>query len=170
MKKYKVLFSDFDSTLVFTASGKKFPVGIWDMVFNFKALDAIKNLSPEVIHICTNQGGIQKGFVIAEHFEHKMQFSCDCISEYLGGIPVFYDYCDSLDKSDVRRKPNPGLLMNFIESQRIFHGNNYSKDDCLMIGDASDSVKNFSDDDKKTAENFGCDYLDINDFIKTYNP
>lgn len=27
----------------------------------------------------------------------------------------------------------------------------------------------FSDSDKKTAENFGCDYMDVNEFVKSMN-
>ena len=39
-----------------------------------------------------------------------------------------------------------------------------SKDEMLMIGDASGKEGQFSDSDKKTAENFGIDYLDVEDF------
>ena len=38
------------------------------------------------------------------------------------------------------------------------------KDEMLMIGDASGKEGQFSDSDKKTAENFGIDYLDVEDF------
>ena len=34
-----------------------------------------------------------------------------------------------------------------------------------MIGDASGKEGQFSDSDKKTAENFGIDYMDVEDFI-----
>ena len=40
-----------------------------------------------------------------------------------------------------------------------------SKEEMLMIGDASGKPGQFSDSDKKTAENFGIDYLDISDFV-----
>ena len=40
------------------------------------------------------------------------------------------------------------------------------KQKSLMIGDASGKEGQFSDSDKKTAENFGIDYMDVNDFIK----
>ena len=44
-----------------------------------------------------------------------------------------------------------------------------AKSDMLMIGDASGLEGQFSDTDKKTAENFGIDYLDVNEFVKLYN-
>lgn len=34
-----------------------------------------------------------------------------------------------------------------------------------MIGDASGKQGQFSDTDRLTAENFGIDYMDVNDFI-----
>lgn len=43
---------------------------------------------------------------------------------------------------------------------------NYIKSISLMIGDASGKPNQFSDSDKKTAENFGCDYMDVEDFVK----
>lgn len=36
-----------------------------------------------------------------------------------------------------------------------------------MIGDASGKEGQFSDSDKKTAENFGIDYIDVNDLVNT---
>ena len=36
-----------------------------------------------------------------------------------------------------------------------------------MIGDASGKEGQFSDSDKKTAENFGIDYMDVDDFVNT---
>ena len=41
---------------------------------------------------------------------------------------------------------------------------NINKSDMLMIGDASGKPGQFSDSDKKTAENYGIDYMDIEDF------
>lgn len=39
----------------------------------------------------------------------------------------------------------------------------------VMIGDASGKEGQFSDSDKKTAENFGCEYMDVDDFVYKYN-
>ena len=35
-----------------------------------------------------------------------------------------------------------------------------------MIGDASGKEGQFSDSDKRSAENFGIDYMDVEDFIE----
>ena len=53
--------------------------------------------------------------------------------------------------------------------KHLFRPDNLTKDDCLMIGDASGKEGQFSDSDKMTAENFGIDYLDAEDFIKEMN-
>ena len=45
----------------------------------------------------------------------------------------------------------------------------YDKDDMLMIGDASGLPGQFSNSDKKCAENFEIDYLDVSEFVKTYS-
>lgn len=41
-------------------------------------------------------------------------------------------------------------------------------DTIMMIGDASGKEGQFSDSDKKTAENFGCEYMDVDDFVDKY--
>ena len=41
------------------------------------------------------------------------------------------------------------------------------KSKSLMIGDESGKEEQFSDSDKKTAENFGIDYMDVEDFLNT---
>ena len=45
----------------------------------------------------------------------------------------------------------------------------YIKQKSIMIGDASGKEGQFSNSDKKTAENFGIDYMDVNDFVNYYN-
>lgn len=39
----------------------------------------------------------------------------------------------------------------------------------FILGDASGLEGQFSDSDKRTAENFGIDYLDVNEFVNLYN-
>lgn len=167
MKQYKVLFADLDGTLIDTVSGNTFPKGIWDMRFKYDVLDAIKRLKPLCLLIVSNQGGIEKGFVIRRNFEFKMEYIVRSIQEYVGCYTE-YSYCESNDKANHYRKPNAGMLECMIIriTKRLFCLDNLIKDDCLMIGDASGKEGQFSDSDKKTAENFGIDYMDIDDFIE----
>ena len=51
MKKYDVIFSDLDGTLINTISGETFPKGIWDMKIRFEVLDKIKELNPEYVFV-----------------------------------------------------------------------------------------------------------------------
>lgn len=69
-----------------------------------------------------------------------------------------------MDKNNTYRKPNTGMLEQLYNQYKV-----KSKDECIMIGDASGKEGQWSDTDKKTAENFGCDYLDVEDFVKLVN-
>jgi DNA 3'-phosphatase len=171
MKKYKVLFIDLDGTLIQTKSSKTFPVGIWDMEFKFNVLNAIKNLSPEYICIVSNQGGIELGYVEYMHVVSKMNYVHGVISEYcdINYSNILYRFCETNDKQASWRKPNTGMLEDYLNN--YFNGfakPDCSKDEILMVGDASGLPGQFSDSDKKCAENFGIDYLDVDEFCKKY--
>ena len=163
MKKYDVIFSDLDGTLINTISGKTFPKGIWDMQIRFEVLDKIKEVKPEYLLIVSNQGGIEKGFISQSHFSIKLDYICASIREYCN-CKCYSMYCKTNDKSYPYRKPNVGMLENLLVR---FAGDDfdYIKQKSLMIGDASGKEGQFSDSDKKTAENFGIDYIDVEDFI-----
>lgn len=167
MKKYKVLFCDMDGTLIETASGETFPKGIWDMKFKFNVLDAIKNLSPKVIFIVTNQGGIEKGLFPDSFIYVKCEYVNDSIMDYCN-IETRFKYCGSNNRSNPMRKPNTGMLEELFNNYKIWEDNNCELKDCLMIGDASGLEGQFSDSDKKTAENFGIDYMDVSEFVNVY--
>ena len=168
MSKYKILFADLDGTLINTISGKPFPEGIWDMHLHFGTLAKIKELKPSFLFIVSNQGGIEKGFVNEHHFCAKLGFIVHSIEEYCD-ISVDYYYCSSNDVGDFDRKPNFGMLQKALSDYLLDEHNNliYDKSEMLMIGDASGKSSQFSDSDKKTAKNFGIDYLDVEDFCKT---
>ena len=171
MSKYKLLFADLDGTLIDTISGESFPKGIWDMKIKFDVLNKIKELKPKFLFIVSNQGGIEKGFVNEYHFYSKLAFIVHSIEEYCD-IAVDYYYCSSNDKDDKNRKPNYGMLEQAISDYNLISDNYndcitiYKKSEMLMIGDDSGKPGQFSDSDKKTAENFGIDYLDVEDFCK----
>ena len=168
MKKYKVIFSDLDGTLIETISGKTFPKGIWDMKIRFDVLDKIKEIKPECLLIVTNQGGIEKGFVNRRNFEFKMEYLCHSIKEYTE-IPVEYSYCEKNAPTYKYRKPNTGMLDSLMYKMinRGIIENGIETDKMLMIGDASGKDGQFSDSDKKTAENYCIDYMDADDFANT---
>ena len=164
MKKYDIIFCDLDGTLIDTISGETFPKGIWDMKIRFEVLDTIKKLNPQYIFIVSNQGGIENGFVNQIHFNNKLNYICSSIEEYCD-CHCDAMYCTTNDKSNPNRKPNIGMLLSFKETY-FDNVSDYVKSKALMIGDASGKPGQFSDSDKKTAENFGIDYLDVEDFCK----
>lgn len=167
VKNKKILFADLDGTLIKTKSGETFLKGIWDMEFRFEVLDAIKKLNPSYILIASNQGGIESGFVNALNFRAKSEYITRAIREYCG-IECYAMYCETNDKSDTYRKPNTGMLHSLLEKY-IGDDFDYIKQKSLMIGDASGKNGQFSDSDKKTAENFGIDYMDVDDFVELIN-
>ena len=163
LKNKKVIFCDLDGTLIETISGETFPKGIWDMKFRFDVLDAIKKLNPEYVLIVSNQGGIESGFIDGNNFRRKSEYITRAIKEYCG-CECRAMYCETNDKLDTYRKPNTGMLYSLLENVDDL---DYVKSVSLMIGDASGKEGQFSDSDKKTAENFGIDYMDVNDFVNT---
>lgn len=166
MKKYKVLFADLDGTLIKTKSGETFPKGIWDMEFRFEVWDAIKKMKPGFLFIVSNQGGIEKGLIDRYSFSYKIKYVSKAIKDYCDYLIVDDTFCASNDKKNMYRKPNTGMLWHLFN----MHADGVAKvSDCLMIGDASGKEGQWSDTDRKTAENFGCDYLDVEDFVKLVN-
>ena len=165
MKKYNIIFCDLDGTLIDTISGEPFPKGIWDMKIKFDVLDTIKKLNPKYIFIISNQSGIEYGLVNQIHFNNKLNYICSSIKEYCN-CHCDAMYCTTNDKSNPNRKPNVGMLSSVI-GLYFDDVHDYIKSVSLMIGDASGKEGQFSDSDKKTAENFGIDYLDVEDFCKT---
>lgn len=169
----KFIFIDLDGTLIDTATNETFPKGVWDMKIKFDVWDVLKKFvkenETEFIGIISNQGGITNGFINESHFLNKLRYISDSLSEYVG-ISVYAEYCSEFVKDNWFRKPNPGMIEEILSRVKLYENdNNYNKSEMIMIGDASGKDGQFSDSDKKTAENFGIDYIDVNDFIKKVN-
>ena len=169
MNKYKLLFIDLDGTIINTRTGETFPKGIWDMQIDLNVLEAIKNLKPDMVVIVTNQGGIELGYVNKRNFEFKMEYIRRSIIEYTG-IETEYSYCPFNDANNVFRKPNTGMLdaavNKYVRLGKLPDTLDYKN--ILMVGDMSGLPNQTSDSDRKTADNFGCQYLDVNQFIELY--
>ena len=167
LKNKNKKFCDLDGTLIKTISGETFPKGIWDMKLRLDVLDAIKKLNPDYIFIVSNQGGIESGFVDAHNFRVKSEYITRAIREYCN-CKCYAMCCLTNDKSNQWRKPNTKMLEDLLT---YYVGYDFEgiKPKSLMIGDASGKEGQFSDSDKKTAENFGIDYMDVDDFVELIN-
>ena len=79
-----------------------------------------------------------------------------------------------IEKRNANRKPNTGMIKQYMDFVEYMNDDEDEEekivyDTILMIGDASGKEGQFSDSDKKTAENFGCEYMDVDDFVYKYN-
>ena len=133
------------------------------MKIRFEVLYKIKEIKPEYLFIVTNQGGIESGFVNAYNFRAKLEYITRAISEYCD-CKCYGTYCSSNDKLNPHCKPNTGMLEDLLKNT-VGYNFNYIKSVSLMIGDTSGKEGQFSDSDKKIAENFGIDYMDVDDFV-----
>lgn len=163
----KVLFIDLDSTLIKTISGKTFPEDITDFRIQLPVLDKIVEKLPNLKRflIVTNQGGL-KSTTAEWDFKAKLHSIEDICYMYLDNRLSDFGctdsmYCPSMDKTNPYRKPNTAMLESLSGQWEI-----ESKEECIMIGDASGKPGDFSDSDKQCAENFGIDYIDVRDFLE----
>lgn len=165
MKKYKILFTDLEGTIITTASGKSSPQGLWDMKFKVGVLNKIKELEPEYIFIVINNSSIGK-FIDEDDYIKKLDYVEAAVKNYVKHKKfkaIETMYCSSGNRNDEFWKPNPGMLYYFIQKYD-FAARGYTLDDMLMIGDASGNNNNYSDADIRTAEKAHIKYLDVNDF------
>ena len=143
LKNKNIIFCDLDGTLIETISGETFPKGIWDMKLRLDVFDSIKKLNPEYILIVSNQDVIESESADALKFETKLLYIIRAIGEY----------CDC--------ECYAALLDAVIDDFDCI------KHEILMIGNSSGKEGQLSDINKKTAENFGIDYIDVNDLVNT---
>ena len=171
LNEKKILFADLDGTLIQTASGKTFAEDCTDFRVRKDVLDKIKAMPGlEYLAIVTNQGGVPQ-YISQHDVEVKIKGIIEFIRSYFSQTPFYPDedglkisaeYCASMEKDHPCRKPNTGMLENFL---KYSFNEGADKSVMLMIGDASGKEGQFSDSDKKCAENFGIDYLDVEDFL-----
>lgn len=160
--KKKVLFIDLDDTIITTISGNTFPTDVTDFKIRKEVLDKIVEVFPTLyyVEIVSNQGGIPQ-FVDEQDFIGKIKAIESFMQKYLRnhtGRNIFVNslYCPS-NAEICMRKPNTGMLESYYS---------WKKSELIMIGDASGKEGDFSDSDKQCAENFGIEYIDIEDFLK----
>lgn len=152
----KILISDLDGTLITTKTDLEFPRGPWDWKFKEGIREAVTNYWPDFIHVVSNQGGISCRKVNEAEWEEKVE---DILIQLAGDLPsrpgFTYDYCTSCSEDDWKRKPNPGMILDFLSG--LPDGDHQ----ILMIGDMDDT-------DRAAAKTAGVDYMDVRDFIRHY--
>lgn len=160
--KKKVLFIDLDDTIITTISRNTFPTDVTDFKIRKEVLDKIVEVFPTLyyVEIVSNQGGIPQ-FVDEQDFIGKIKAIESFMQKYLRnhtGRNIFVNsmYCPS-NAEICMRKPNTGMLESY---------SSWKKSELLMIGDASGKEGDFSDSGKQCAENFGIEYIDVEDFLK----
>lgn len=160
----KLVFLDLDGTIINTCSGKTFAEDCTDFRINLDVVNKLKEIynNKAIYAIITNQGGIPK-YTTLQAFTAKLQAVINFLRVYLQA-PVTGVFCTSMDENNPCRKPNTGMLNNVLQQLKE-QGTIIEKSDMIMIGDASGKSGDWSDSDKKTAENFGIDYIDVRDFI-----
>lgn len=166
LRPKKILFADLDGTIIVTRSGEIFPKDYNDWQFKKDIINAIKEYNPTHLHIISNQGGIEKGFVDKTEFEIKMKNIKWELHSCLPNIIISYDYCISNDPTNYYRKPHCGMIKSYYSIN--YNTTNCNKYKTLMIGDASGLSGQFSDSDKKCAENANIEYMDVDAFINKY--
>lgn len=164
----RIVFIDLDGTLIETRSGETHPIGVFDMQFRLEVLHQLRDMQPNAIFIVTNQGGIEKGYTDPYFFQNKLKYVLSSIQELVGRhICVAARFCPSNDPQDALRKPNPGMLEAMFSEFNNMASRQFTREECIMIGDASGKEGDFSDSDYQCAVNFGCDYMDVEEFIET---
>lgn len=146
-----IIFVDLDSTLIQTRSGEKFPqyLNDWTLVDPVvKYVESLLRKRDYLVMIVSNQGGISRGRVSETNFDKKLE----SVKRHL---PF------GIDKSFIAksmnspyRKPKTENLVSDLNEMGIHYSNK-----SIMIGDAGGRSTDFSDSDKKFAENLGIKFI-----------
>ena len=158
----KLLFIDRDGTLVLEPEDYQVDsfqkLKFYPQVFTYLSKIA-KELDYELVTV-TNQDGLGTASHPEENFWPIQNFIIETFeNEDVKFEDIFIDKTFAKDNAPTR-KPNTGMLEILLKDF-----GEHSKSQMIMIGDASGKLGDFSDSDKKCAENFGIDYLDVEDFL-----
>jgi len=88
-----------------------------------------------VVRFATNQGGIGAGFFTKEACERVLAETIQLLNEQSSGADHFHpddiEYCPSTDKRHPDRKPNPGMLLKWMELEGLSTYDHH----CVYVGD-----------------------------------
>lgn len=164
LSEKRIVFVDMDDTLIKTVLGEAFPLGIYDMTLRLDVFAKIKMLAPNAVFIVSNQGGIEAGYVNPTLFQHKFMYVLAALQEFLG-LHTFVAgrFCPTQNPKFEGRKPNTAMLTIMLdEFEQIVKDYRFTKEECVYIGDT------LIDTERRTAENFGCDFVPVEDFLRVH--
>lgn len=152
IKKTSICFLDLDGTLINTKSKKQFPIDKDDWELNLKTLTYVKSLKSQgfKIVLVTNQAGIESGLVIEKEFKQKLKNIQLSIGFFFDDIVI------AKKKTSLYRKPHSSLLRRRL---LLKFGWQIDRDTSIMIGDAENKNKDWSDSDFKFAESLGINFI-----------
>ena len=109
----KALFLTLDNTLIFTKSGRKYPLHSKDWIINIDIIDVIKYLYNKgyKIILLDNQESVANGYMIKELFDGKILEILGMIERASGLEDNSICYTFWLgERDDYYMLPNPGMM------------------------------------------------------------
>ncbi|XP_033097670.1 uncharacterized protein LOC117101646 isoform X2 [Anneissia japonica] len=153
---------DLDGTIIKTKSGNTFPEDENDWIFtssNVKSIIQLNNKDHINNVIMSNQNGIGTGSQDKEEWMDKIEK----ITAELG-VPM---YVLAATEKNKYRKPNVGMWDYYSCTLNQFK--TIDKDKSIYVGDAAGRPDDFSDSDKKFAENIGIAFKNNDEYFEPGN-
>ena len=161
----RIVVCDFLDNIVenWTATAGIPPRGIYDLKPKFEFWHKLKEINPEYVIVCTNQGFATRD---AEDFSYTVGYFLKGLTQFMN-IPkecCIFSGKESFDKDDYFVKPNPGLLLKALKLIGISDINQI-KNDIIIVGYNS-GLPGKSDIDLRMAKTLGIEYIDYSAIIK----
>lgn len=154
LKYRKLACFDLDHTLITTKSGATFPKGKDDWkFFNSNVENKMKELISKKyqIVIFSNQCNLKQNGIKYNNLVYKLG---EINKIFNNKIDILIAVC-----KDNYRKPDTGMWDYYVQNRNV----DYSKS--FYVGDAAGRTKDFSDSDKKFAENIGLTFYTPEEFF-----
>ncbi|KAK3306210.1 polynucleotide kinase 3 phosphatase-domain-containing protein [Chaetomium strumarium] len=185
-KRRKIAAFDLDSTLITTASGKRFSDGVGDWKWWHHSVPGrLWNLYHEEgyqVVIFTNQGGLDlhpdksKGPKMAKYRVTAFKQKCNAVLSQLDIPMTLY----AATAKDIYRKPRPGMWMEMKRDYELTDSD-IDHENSVFVGDAGGRVaelkggrsaapKDFSCSDRNLAHNVGIKYQTPEEFFLGEEP
>lgn len=134
----KALFITLDDTLIFTRSGRKYPIHSRDWMVNIDLAPTIKKYYKEgyIIILVDNQDSVAHGSVHSTVFDIKIEEVLQ-VSEALCDLPtnhISFMFWTG-DTDEYSRLPNPGMIYELASEYELYLG------DSILIGSSDDDYK-----------------------------